>query len=243
VSSIEAKKEKIRELLECPVDWLSISTRLGIINLMREHWGEFVRAYQVDDEGMYVRDDLFQGGVYLEIETDDEILDWQIRNIESWVEKAREDYIEQTRRLADLKMADRQVYDKHFPKPTWTNKQVEEASPAGVSYFYSNVTVDDLMDLMWESLPCRYREECAASLTTCDGLWRRLLLEPQLRLFVQAAHDLGASNGKPTRYACFDFDLNTPQVHAYPVGEDEIEAGKVFAPHIYPRTWKDQYVA
>src|SRR6266404_5071261 len=133
MTSIETKKTRISELLECPVEWLNISTRLGMMNLMREYWGEFVLAYQVDDEGLYVRDDLFRNGIYLEIERDDEILDCQIRNIESWIEKAREVYIERTRRLAQLKMADQRDYPKHFPGPRWTSQQVEERSKSGVS--------------------------------------------------------------------------------------------------------------
>jgi hypothetical protein len=242
MSPIEAKRAKVRELLTCPVDWLQICTRLGVINLLEEYWGEFVQAYEVDHEGGYVRDDLFDNGLDLETEEAEEYLDWQIRNIETWIDRAKRDYIEQTRRFAQLRMADRKTYGKHFSLPGLTTARVQQQSSSGISKFYSEITTEELMDLMWESLPCRCPWECSENPLGCDGPWRRMLVVPQLRIIVQAEKQIGGSYGKPTEFVCFDLDCNTPLVHAWPVSQTEIGGQEVLAPHTYPKTWKDLYV-
>jgi hypothetical protein len=214
-----------------------------MINLMKEYWGELAQEYQIDTEGYYVTDELFHSGVYLEIEMDEEYLDWEIQNIESWIDEARKDYVDRTRRFAEIKMADQNIYRKHFPAPGWSNESVQERSSSGVSLFYGDVSVSELMDLLWESLACTCPGECKESLSACDGPWRRLLSAPHLKLFVQAQREIGASHGQPTEYVCFDFDCATPLVHAYPIGRNEIPVGEILVPHVYAKTWKDAYIS
>lgn len=157
---LDGKRRRVRELLKCPVNWeLVITRRLAIANLLDEFWGEVARGYQVDSEGEYILDDLFIEGFELDAEEDEEYLDWQIVNIESWIEEARQDYIERTRRFKDLRMADRRKYPKHFAPAKCTKAQVQQESLSGVSIFYSDVNTDDLMDLVWDSLPCRGRRD------------------------------------------------------------------------------------
>jgi hypothetical protein len=236
---LDGKRRNVRELLKCPVNWyLVITRRLALANLLDEFWGEVVREYQVDSEGEYVWDDLFIEGFELDAEEDEEYLDWQIGNIEYWIKEARQDYIERTRRFKDLIMADRKKYPKHFPSAKWTKAQVQQQSLSGDSVFYSDVSIDDLMDLVWDSLPCSCSRECAED---CNGPWRQLLKLDHIKLYVEAEEPMGASKGEETQFVCLDFDCNTPEVHAYPVTRDEIQS-QIIRVESRGGTWKDLFL-
>jgi len=236
---LDGKRRKVRELLKCPVNWeLVITRRLALANLLDEFWGEVVRGYQVDSEGEYIWDDLFEAGFELDAEQDEEYLNWQIVNIESWIQEARQDYIERTRRFRDLRMADRRKYPKHFAPAKYTKAQVQEESLLGDSIFYSDVNTDELMDLVWDSLPCPCSRECAAD---CNGPWRQLLRLDHMRLYVEAEEPMGASKGDETQFLCLDFDCNTPEVHAYPVTRDEIQS-QIIRVESTGGTWKDLFL-
>lgn len=239
MAPLDGKRRRVRDLLKCPVNWeLVITRRLALANLLDEFWGEVVREYQVDSEGDYIWDDLFMEVFELDTEEDEQYLDWQIVNIESWIEKARQDYIERTRRFKDLKMADRKKYPKHFAPAKYTKAKVQLASSSAISMFYSDVTADDLMDLVWDSLPCSCSRECDEN---CNGPWRQLMKLDHIKLYVEAEELMGASRGEETRFVCLDFDCNTPEVHAYPVTRAEIES-EIIRLEPTRGTWKDVFL-
>lgn len=234
---VEGKRRKVRELLKCPVDWQVITRRLAIANLLDEYWGEVACEYQVDDEAAYITDDLFIGGFDLDTEEDQDYLDWQIVNIESWLEKARHLYMERTRRFRELRMAERSDYSKHIPLVKMTKTQVQQESILGDSLFYSSVKTDDLMSIVWDSLPCSCSERCPED---CAGPWRLILASDHLKLYVEAEEPIGASHGEETQLICLDFDCNTPIVHAYPITKAETRS-EIIRVGLTSNTWKDSF--
>jgi hypothetical protein len=238
--ALSRQRSRIRELLECPVDWnQAIPRRLALPNLLHEYWAEFVLDYQVDCEGEYIDDDLFGFGIMLETESRQPVLDSQIINIESWIEQARKNYTERTRRFAELTIADRETYSKHLLSKNVTREEILRASTSGRSLFYPEILNEDLIDLAWDSMVCLCREECDED---CDGSWRRFFEVSEMKIYAESLEPVGACYGKETSIVRLIFDASTPIVHAHPI--TEAEAGeRVISPHKFPTTWKDTFVS
>lgn len=234
------QRSKIRELLSCPVDWQTVMPeRLALPNLLTEYWAELVLDYQVDCEGEYIDDDLFSSGIILEIEQTKEVLDSQIVNINSWIDEARREYVKRTRRFAELKLADRTIYPKHLLRKAVSREDVREESSSGVSFFYPEISNEDLMSFVWDSMVCACKEECDEA---CEGPWRNFLQAPEMKLYAEYSEPLGASHGQHTAIVRFIFDSSTPLVHAHPITAAEAE-GRIIVPHKFPMTWKDSFVS
>jgi hypothetical protein len=237
--SLAPQRGRIRELLKCPFDWNEVMPNLSVPNLLNQYWSEFVRDYQVAGEGEYIYDDLFCNGIDLEIELHREVLDSDIINIESWIERARDEYKECTRRFFDLKVADREIYPKHLVNKIATRPEIIEASRSGRSFFYSEISNEDLWDLVWNSIVCHCQRECDEN---CTGPWRKFLEVTEMKLYVECEHPIGASGGRETSVVRLIFDSSTPLVHAHPITEEEA-GGRVIVPHKFPKTWKDSFIS
>lgn len=213
---LDKLKEDLKKLLECPVDWgnefpckhLDDSTIENFSNHMSMFWKTICEKYQVDMEANYINTDeiLLDGDLHLEIFGDDEdFIRGECMNIRSWIDGATKEFIDKARRFRDLRMASPQDHGKHYPKAFMNDKQIKEfTKQKRISLFYKQISFEWLERVVW-------------AIIVDEEKWQEMMYVYKCKFFVDCMCVIGCSAGKEASNICFDFDLSTPIVHAYPV--------------------------
>lgn len=220
--------KRIRDELTCPIDWEGITSGYnpGLVTELWWFWKDIAKKYDVDDETRHVHNMYYQesdpdADFDPEIDINDEhstgddleTLRAELRNIAGgpveggWIELARKEYKQLVDPLVRLKIADDNVYKKHYLPANILTEQRLKLSKQGTSFLYAE-TEPLLERIMWWTLD--------------DGNWRRILFDGQRFLYAECPNAVGATKGLETRFLKFDFDISTPQAHAYPIAESEI---------------------
>jgi len=55
--------------------------------------------------------------------------------------------------------------------------------------------------------------------TPLGKLWQKFLTIPNLRIAMNTANPIGASEGDPTSFLCYDIHIDARLAHAFPVSE------------------------
>jgi hypothetical protein len=223
--------EQIQTELRCPIDWGAIAPENpDLVGELIGHWIAVTKKYQRDNEcrhfAVLYHDEAFglcgydpdADPAYVSRQTSlaPENLDEvkadliNIRGAGSevgWIQSARDDYKRQLGPLSRLRIATDQDYRKHFASDSLSKNQILIASKGGVSYFYHEAE-PDLENIIWSCLD--------------DEMWRQIVFSERRFVFVRCDQEIGATKGRDTRFVKCDFDMSTPQVHAYPIPEEDI---------------------
>lgn len=218
---LSPEKQKIIELLECPINWQKELDIIGIMPIELEFfWRELASAYlneewpddlnDVDPANLPPAYSGYFKWVGLEDEPDDRLRE-EIPDIEQKIKRARKQYLTFVGRFVGMHLATREEYGKHFPPPKATEDQVRELSKKGkkASYFYESTDFESLDDYMWWAL---------------DDHWKLMLEDCSGVIYFDVTCPIGASLGKDSNIICYDFDFNTPIAHGYPVPKSALRA-------------------
>jgi hypothetical protein len=223
-------KNKVLELLQCPINWSEIASGHPIVDSLTNYWkevaveclsdlvkeksesmGEMIGTYNdeiFDPEKIYIESfvDYFGPSAML-LEDDD--LEKEFPLIEEWIEKSRMEYRRRVYRFEKMRMLTTQQQQKHFIPYNLSDNAIREKTRKGnqVSLFYKSITPEKLEQFIWLVL---------------DETWRLLLNAKYEKLYVDVIKIIGASKGKDTSYICFKLDLNTPSAHAHPIIKEDI---------------------
>lgn len=223
MTEFEVLLEQIAKLLECPVDWDRIVvvpakdadqppelSNPGLCTEMKWYWHEIAKQCEVDGEAFYIGvlyPTMEDGDLsFMYEEGDEERMRSDLKNIETWIQNARSQYIEKTRPIAEMKMATNKDQQKHYPLPSLSASKIRDKTNNGASLFYNGIQAA-LPKLLWSVL-----EEC----------WREVVDTKHFKIYVDCINVIGASHGQDSRHALLDMDCSTPITHAYPVTEQEI---------------------
>jgi hypothetical protein len=217
---------EVRGALACPIDWgqvFQVEDR-PYFHPLERLWERIVEAAAVDDEAE------FFGPIFQLSElSDDELRALQF-NVRTWRERANEDYLMRTRRFWSLRYAPREDYGKHLPPPGGRSPREIEALSArtGISKFYNDVPPEVMLAAFFHGLFFHFDQDAGAidpeEPVWDQPLWDELMQNSECRVAFEAANLIGASDGQPTRFLCFQLNASIPILHGYPVSEQEANA-------------------
>jgi len=213
---------EVAEALACPLDMAKLFQVEGPASFepLEQLWAEIVKRNAVDQEAMHLNI-----SSSLSEESSDELRQMQI-NVRTWRDRARQEFLSQTRRFWDLRYVAREEYDKHLPprgrrQPTsW----IDDWSRHGPSLFYQDVPPDVMLTAFLHGIFFHFAVDEVSGQVTDGELWAKLLNGRQARFAFRSYDEIGATVGVPTRFLAFDLDASIPVLHAYPIGEDEAAA-------------------
>lgn len=208
-------------------------------------WYAECHSRQIDREASFIFSNesfLVEEGLPPLLEGDEEDFRRHLTNLGSWINKARHDYLEVTRRLSLLSAVGRAEYRKHYPQKAASMETARaESLTRNASVLRSELTPELQELFMWEALDdvvCSYMAEKHYTEVFEDPAAARshllaLLDRHNLKISVNFCHDIGASTGVFTPYGRIDIDFSTPQFHIYPIGKEEYEKA-VLKAHVQP---------
>jgi hypothetical protein len=224
-------KKQILEVLECPADFDRVPPNY-LPAALEWYWCEVAAVYL--DENLtseaamnFILNDLddldnpelsgFSGYLQSEILAleEDMSLERELPFIEEKISRAKAVYLNTIRRIVEMRFATTGDYSKHYPNPTWTNREIKTRTGKNkkISIFYANSSVSNLEALMWDLL---------------EKFWKLILEIPGCRMYVKTDSVIGAAKGDDTEYICYDFDFSTPIAHAFPVEQKDVPPGAPF---------------
>jgi hypothetical protein len=210
---------EIAEALACPIDMATLFKVQGPVSFVRlEHlWAEIVKRHAVDQEAVYLHEFLL-----IENVPDEELRQMQI-NVRTWRDRARQEFLQQTRRFTHLRYATRDEYEKHLPPPGArpAPEWIENRSRHGPSLFYQEVPPDFMLSVFLHGIFFHFEVEPFSEEGAGDYLWEQLLYNDQCRVAFRSINEIGATDGVPTCFLAFDLNTSIPILHAYPVSEQE----------------------
>jgi hypothetical protein len=99
------------------------------------------------------------------------------------------------------------------------------SAKTGISKFYQEFPAEVLLRAFFTGIFFHFDQEGDAidpdEPVRDQPLWNDLLQSDNCRIVFRSANPIGASDGLPTRYLCFELDASTPVVHAYPISEHQ----------------------
>ena len=217
---------EVRGALACPIDWghvFQVEDR-SCFHPLERLWERTVEAAAVDDEASF-----FSPIIQLSELSDDELRAVQF-NVRTWRERAHEDYLMRTRRFWALCYASREDYGKHLPPPGGRSSSEIEALTVktGISKFYNNIPPEAMLAAFFHGLFFHFDQNASAidadEPVWDQPLWDELMQNPECRVAFESANLIGASDGQPTRFLCFQLNASIPILHGYPISEQEASA-------------------
>jgi hypothetical protein len=219
---LSAVKE-IREALECPADWAKVFRVQHPAYFEPLVWYEILHQNVRGDEADYIGPDWVRFD--LPDEPDSELRAMQI-NVREWKDICRQQFLAAIRRFTDLRYASRRDYGKHLPPPgppreaNWIEKQSRKRA---VSLFYFDIPEDEMLTAFLQAIFWSFSggEDLLGLPPEEQTLWNRLLKDDDSRIAFRCSGSIGACDGVPTEFICFELDAVTPIVHGYPITENE----------------------
>jgi hypothetical protein len=221
-------RDKLRELLRCPLDWTSVTNHPFEGSVLEGDWQYAVGAMAVDP------DDIPFDEEWIETHFDD----WDVAHAVDVLTNRRDETIDfyKTKcapRLHKLNFVTPAEHGKHY-KIGFSRNQIISRTRNRPSLFLENYASADLRQWFWDWFinyfdwysdrhylhaimdpdQEEYNEEDAK-------LWRRLLSEPHTRLSWSFDDPIGASKGALTNFICYDIHIDTATAHCYPVSEED----------------------
>jgi hypothetical protein len=217
----ESARAEIAEALTCPVQWgkvFQLEDSADFLPLERL-WQSIVESVAVDNEVEF-----FSPHFQLDELSASELRAMQI-NVRTWRDHARAEYLSRTRWLQNLRYAERADYAKHQPPPAASTTSVAELSVKdGISKFYKNIPANIMLEAFLHGLFFHFGPRDLMDLGSPivdQAFWDALMDNTHSRVAFWSSDAIGAVEGHPTNFLCFDIDASTPIIHAYPVSEAE----------------------
>jgi hypothetical protein len=230
---------------KCPEDWAALGIPPDLATWLNFLWYSECHSRQIDREASHIflnESFLVEEELSPLLEGDDEEVNRYLANLGGWIGKARDEYIEFTRRFSLLSAVGRAEYKKHYPQQAMTLEAARTASLArNASVLRSELTPELQEHFMWEALDhVVYRHMAEKHYTEvfedpAAGRSRLLSLldTHNLKISANFCHHIGASAGDLTPYGRIDIDFSTPQFHIYPIGKEEYDRAALKA-HVQP---------
>jgi hypothetical protein len=218
-------EREIREALKCPANWAEVF-RLddeAFFEPLDTLWRELLRKNVRGDEVYHIG---LHGWVSeLSEESDSELRAMQI-NINMWKGTCHNQFLSAIRRFTELRYASRKEYTKHLPPPGsprdagWIN---QESKKRGVSLFYYDIREDEMLTTFLHAIFDAFSgsEDLPGLPPAEQALWDKLMTDSNSRIAFRCGGSIGACDGVPTEFVCFELDAVTPIVHGYPITENE----------------------
>jgi hypothetical protein len=219
---------KLEELMKCPVDW---EAKLGPdcwkLSLPHLDWYHSFSQVAVDAGDLPFYPEEFES-IY-----DDP---WELKslliNLAFRRSQAEELYMSRAGRLGNLNFMTPREHGKHF-RPRVSSEDTLEQSQKGMSLFFEDHSSIRLEKTFWSWLfhinIINDRTEYEDFLTPEEdlyrtpeaALWRRFLSERNLRICANVLLPVGACDGRPTSFLCYDIHFHAKTAHCFPVSEEE----------------------
>lgn len=224
---------QLKELMECPVDWIQIDEDHRWWSILQLDWYHCLAQYAVDEHDLPFDPDFFED-TWDETEAAINELRSTLVNLELRRPQAEELYL--TRRAGQLKglqFMTASGYGKHYLAGI-TEAEAMRRSTNGTSYFWRDYSGARLQDAFW----CWFRmyfdivtdysqytefldPESDAYKSTQAQKWREFIEGHHLRICMNTVQSIGACDGEFTSYICYDVHIDSKTVHCYPVSEAE----------------------
>ena len=186
-----------------------------------------VKENTVDDEAdILIEANCSSWEAALSEEEDEDLRPLQI-NVRTWRDRAQREYLSRTRRFWALQYAGRHVYKKHLPPGRRVTPGLIEGISArtNVSKFYKEIPPDVMLVAFLHGVFFHFDSETGTldhdKPIRDEPLWNSLLCNDKCRIVFRSRSWIGASNGLPAKYLCYELDASTPIVHVYPISEQQ----------------------
>lgn len=207
----ETKKflRELKPLLRCPSAEKGPEGTETLRECLLELWVWVVAnyPYQVRSEGS-LAERYFGYDDHINPATSED--DWDLNNLRTWIEDARDIYISTAWPILKMNILGPDERQKHWPKKNVTNERVRQLSLSGESLFFCRgVGPVFLEGVLWALMARRFED---------------FLNRKHRFIFVDIERSIGASHGQDVTWVCFDIDYSLAVAHTYPVPEQEIPA-------------------
>jgi hypothetical protein len=219
-------RKELRELLQCPLDWVPITNHPFKGTILEADWQYAVGAMAVDPDDIPFDED------WIDVDFDDEDIVHAVDVLKNRREETMHFY--KTRcayRLYNLDFKTPTEHGKHFIQGLDETRIISQTKH-GSSLFLRTFTSKFLRQEFWD-WAIQYFDEYSdrgsyhammdpdEEIYTEEKakLWRTLLSQPHTRLCWSFDLPLGASKGALTNFICYDVHIDTRVVHCYPVTE------------------------
>src|ERR1039458_2919290 len=209
--SLDAETKKylreLKPLLRCPAAEKGPEGTEALRERILEFWVLIVANYplQVRSEGRlaeryYGYDDPIDPAT-----SED---DWDLNNLRTWIEDAREIFISAAWSILKMQMLYPEERQKHWPKTNMSNERVRRLSLSGESFFFCGMVGPIfLQGVLWALMTYRFQDFLNGS---------------HKLIFVDIERPIGASHGEDVSWICYDIDYSLAQAHTYPIPQNEI---------------------
>jgi hypothetical protein len=241
-------KIRLEAALQCPIDWAHVICQNdgeiarnppydGNYALLQTIWYWAFASVAVHNvEVWYLQDICQHGDIQIGISGDDNR--HVLKDVLARRELAVERYDAAVGWLARLSFLQPSDQKKHFKISTKTLADAVIGSRDGPSLFAKDHSAAQLRRLFW-SWFLEYFDEIADTdfhPDDCDdpdtilrfGILQRFFTDHHTRFAVDVSIEIGASDGEPTKFLCFDLERGSATAHAYPVSEEE--ARRIMSP-------------
>jgi hypothetical protein len=219
-------KKELKELLQCPLDWVVITNHQFKGSILEADWHYAVGAMAVDPDDIPFDED------WIDVDFDEEDIGHAVDVLKNRREETMHFYKTQCAyRLYNLDFKTPAEHGKHFIQGL-NEARITFRTKHGSSLFLKNLTSEFLRQRFWDwaihyfddyNDQGSYRAMMDPDEETYNEekgkLWRVLLSRPHTRLCWRFDLPVGASKGALTNFICYDIHTDTRVVHCYPVTE------------------------
>jgi hypothetical protein len=226
--------KRLRQLLACPPTWYDSSGEDWVTTILELDWYYSLAQHAIDG------DDLpFDPYEFEEYAGDEDSVEREHlkKNLEMRRPEAERTFATRAGRLIGLRFMRPSEQKKHF-NASWSHHQVTAESTKGTSYLFQDFESERLERTFWEFLhltfmeylqaPNDYEEFVKPGGTLANipeaALWHRFLNTESLRICLDTIRPIGATDGVPTSFLCFDIHFGAKLAHIYPVSEQEAKS-------------------
>jgi hypothetical protein len=219
--------------MACPSTWYDKSGEDWVTTILELDWYYSLAQHAIDGDDLPFHPYQFEEYAGTEDAAERKHM---IKNLEMRRPAAEQIFANRAGRLIGLGFMQPSEQKKHF-NGSWSEQRSTIESERGTSYLFRNFESQVLERSFWEFMfhtfmdcvedPSDYEEFVTPGGTLADlpeaKLWNDFLTKESLRICVDTIRPIGATNGNPTSYLCFDIHIGSKLAHVYPMSEEEAQ--------------------
>jgi hypothetical protein len=223
--------QRLRQLVACPPTWYDASGEEWVTTILELDWYYSLAQHAIDGDDLPFHP--YQFEEYAEDEDPGE-LEHMTKNLEMRRSMAEKTFANRAGRLIGIRFMRPSEQKKHF-NASWSQDQATAESRKGTSFLFHDFESERLERTFWEFVHYLFMEHVQEpkdyeEFVTPGGelanipeatLWNKFLTKDSLRICLDTIRPIGATDGKPTSFLCFDIHFGAKIAHVYPVSEDE----------------------
>lgn len=220
---------KIENAVRCPVDWPEIT---GLPDYSHEwllfDWYKCLMETSISVDEQAAITDMAEFGA-LTIDYDQHVLE----NINYRSNETKTLFASRSLRLSRLRFLRPSHNGKHVI-PGLSRELILARSKSGPSLFFIDYTESEIRSAFWRwflfffDTSLSFHHFCGRELDIIEGdpeifsIWDRFQAS-HFRVAVNCVDGVGAVQGAPSKFVCFDVSMDAGAVHAYPISELEAQ--------------------